>query len=919
MIHPVDRTMMAAYLAEEVVGQKKAFDKEYRIVRQMDWAERWVHGTGKLVFDSQGKPVKMHGVIRDITEQKLAEAQLRNSEMRYRETFEQAAVGIVHLSFDGTYKRCNPSFAKIIGYLAQEIPGLTFRQITSPLDLAKGENICKQLLNGSIDHASWEKRFIRKDGSITWVRITTSMQRDGEERPLHFIQFVEDINSRKLAEQRLTTTQTALRASEARYRITFEMCLDAITITRLSDGVCLDCNKAFLSTVGHERQEVIGQSMLELGIWTDIDERKKLLEALRLNGFFSNLEVQFQKKSGELFWGLMSASTIELDGVPCVLAVTKDISEIKATAECLAESMEAHRVSEEHYRTVFKTSLDAIAITHLSDGRCVDVNRGFLDCFGYERGDVMGRTTRDIGIWAESGDRQILTELLGQQSQCRNLEAKFRKKSGEVISGLISASVIELDGVSCILSFMRDISDLKDAEEKIRDLAFYDPLTGLPNRRLLLDRLQHSLATGARTGRKRALFFIDLDNFKNLNDTLGHHTGDLLLQEVARRLASCVREADTVARLGGDEFVVLLEELSNIPEEAAAQVEAIGKKILEAMDHPFWLEGRECRSTSSIGVKLFGDRAESATDIMQHADIALYQAKAAGRNAMRFYAPALQAAINARASMETDLRHAIKGNEFELYYQPQVDSTGLIGAEALIRWNHPRSGILAPDEFIPLAEETGLILPLGDWVLETACKQIAAWAEQKETAHLSVAVNISARQFRQPDFVHRVLAVLDRTGANPQRLKLELTESMLLENIEDVIARMTVLKSHHLEFALDDFGTCYSSLAYLRRLPLDQLKIDRSFVWDMLTDASNGAIVQAIISMGRAMGLLVTAEGVETEEQRDYLLQLGCHSFQGYLFGRPRPLGEFQLQPCIPGRCCCGDQDAANLTLKWDK
>jgi len=338
----------------------------------------------------------------------------------------------------------------------------------------------------------------------------------------------------------------------------------------------------------------------------------------------------------------------------------------------------------------------------------------------------------------------------------------------------------------------------------------------------------------------------------------------------------------------------MLEDLSGAPEEAAAQAKAVGEKVLAAIDQPYLLDGRECRSSASIGISVFGNRRETAHGVLQQADIAMYQAKAAGRNTIRCFAPALQVAVNARAAMEDDLRKAIKNNEFVLYYQPQVDRARLIGAEALIRWQHPRRGLLAPGDFISLAEETGLILPLGNWVLETACAQIAAWANREQSAHIAVAVNIGARQFRQPDFVEQVLAALERTGADSQDLDLELTESMLVDNIEDIIAKMTLLKSHGLRFSLDDFGTGYSSLAYLKRLPLDELKIDRSFVRDILVDESSGAIAQTIISLSLAMGLPVVAEGVETEQQREFLTRLGCHAFQGYLFSRPLPLKEFE-------------------------
>jgi diguanylate cyclase (GGDEF)-like protein len=390
------------------------------------------------------------------------------------------------------------------------------------------------------------------------------------------------------------------------------------------------------------------------------------------------------------------------------------------------------------------------------------------------------------------------------------------------------------------------------------------------------------------------MLFVDLDDFKTVNDTLGHRTGDLLLVEVAKRLTGCAREADTVARLGGDEFAVLLENLSETAEEAAEQARRIAGKIIVAVGQPFFLDGRECRSAASIGIALLGDERTTRDEALRHAEIAMFQAKAGGRNNIHFFSPVLQAAVDARATLERDLRDAIRKSQFQLYYQPQVEHSRLIGAEALIRWNHPTRGLLTPGQFIPMSEKTGQILPLGGWVLETACKQIAAWALRKETAHVVLAVNISARQFRQPGFVQQVSAVLDRTGADPRNLKLELTESMLLENIEELIAKMTILKSHGVRFSLDDFGTGYSSLAYLKRLPLDQLKIDRAFVHDILSDVSSGAIAQTIVSLGRAMGLSVIAEGVDNEEQRSFLTRLGCTVFQGFLCGLPQPLEEFE-------------------------
>jgi diguanylate cyclase (GGDEF)-like protein len=435
---------------------------------------------------------------------------------------------------------------------------------------------------------------------------------------------------------------------------------------------------------------------------------------------------------------------------------------------------------------------------------------------------------------------------------------------------------------------------LVEAQKTIQNLAFYDPLTELPNRRMLLDCLRKALASSARTGRLGALLFVDLDKFKPLNDSFGHKAGDLLLQETARRLTGAMRQTDTIARLGGDEFVAILEDLSALAEEAASQAKTVAMKVLAVTSNPYMLAGHECIMSSSVGIAIFGDQQADTEEVLQQADIAMYQAKAAGGNAVRFFAPELQVAINTRTAMEEELREAVKQAQFRLFYQPQVERGVVVGAEALLRWKHPQRGILPPGNFIPLAEETGLILPLGDWVLETACQQLTRWAADKETAHLSIAVNISARQIRQPGFVEKVLAILAQTGANPRNLELELTESMLVKNIDDVVGKMAALKAHGLRFSLDDFGTGYSSLSYLGRLPLDRLKIDRAFVRDILADDRGGAIAMTIISLGKALGLSVMAEGVENEDQLRYLDAFDCHLYQGYFFSWPLPINDFE-------------------------
>jgi len=441
----------------------------------------------------------------------------------------------------------------------------------------------------------------------------------------------------------------------------------------------------------------------------------------------------------------------------------------------------------------------------------------------------------------------------------------------------------------------RDITERKLSEDKIEHLAFYDTLTGLPNRRLLLDRLRQALNSSARTGIYGALLFLDLDNFKTLNDTLGHDMGDILLQQVAERITSCLRESDTVARLGGDEFVVVLEDLSEQPMVAAALTETVGNKILAALVQPYLLNSHKYDGTTSIGATLISDHEQKIDNLLKQADIAMYQSKNDGRNTLRFFDPKMQEKINARATMEGELRHALANREFRLYYQIQVDSSGRpLGAETLIRWLHPERGPVNPAHFIPLAEETGLIVPIGLWVLDTACAQLKAWQQHTHTLGLILAVNVSAKQFRHGDFVNQVHTAVQQHAINPKLLKLELTESLLLDDVEEVIFTMNALKKIGVRFSLDDFGTGYSSLQYLRRLPLDQLKIDQSFVRDLVSNHNDDAIVRTIIAMAKGLNLDVIAEGVETEEQRLILLNNGCGNYQGYLFSKPVPIEQFE-------------------------
>ena len=545
-------------------------------------------------------------------------------------------------------------------------------------------------------------------------------------------------------------------------------------------------------------------------------------------------------------------------------------------------------------QSLMRTAIDGIHILDVQ-GNLVEFNDAFCQMLGYAREEVAVLNLSDWDVqFSEQELRDRLMDFL-TNNRSDTFETVHRRKDDTLINVEVSCSAMEMDGQSYLLALSRDISKRKQAESEIHSLAFYDALTHLPNRRLLIDRLRHAMASSTRNEQYGAILFLDLDNFKSLNDTRGHDIGDLLLIEAAQRLQGCVREGDTVARFGGDEFVLILEGLSAKQDEAATQAEMIGEKVRAALNQSYQLKGMEHHSSTSIGINLFFNHLGTVDELFKQADVAMYQAKQAGRNAIRFFDPAMQAVLDARSKLEEALRGAVFNQQLRLYYQIQVDTElQPIGAEVLLRWEHPELGMVSPAQFIELAEETGLILPIGLWVLETACEQLRLWQNDPLLGKLNISVNVSARQFRYEDFVAQVEAALEQSGTDPRRLKLELTESLILNNVEDSINKMDQLKSIGVEFSMDDFGTGYSSLSYLKRLPLDQIKIDQSFVRDISTDPSDAAIVKTIIAMAETLGLMVIAEGVETEAQREFLELRGCPAFQGHLFGAAIPVEQFE-------------------------
>ena len=617
---------------------------------------------------------------------------------------------------------------------------------------------------------------------------------------------------------------------------------------------------------------------------TDQGTIAAIRRALHGDAHFSG-EILNYRKEGGTFWNELSISPVrdEQGSLTHFIALSRDITERKRAED------------ELRIAAVAFAAQNMMIITD-PHGIIQRVNPAFTHLTGYLLEETTGQTLAML----DSGRQGPLF----YEQMWRTLEKKGswqgvlwnRRKNGQIYADLLTiTAVVNPDQqITNYVSIISDVSEDKEALAEIHRLAYYDPLTRLPNRRLLQDRLAQALIVSARNGLYGAILFIDLDNFKKLNDTRGHDTGDLLLVEVAQRLRETVRESDTVARQGGDEFVIVLEKLGTNADSAVLLVKQLGDKIRESIDRPFDLNGIEHHCRISIGVDLF-DKHDTVEGLLKRADLALYQAKSEGRNALRFFEPAMAAALEKRSAMEVELRQALASRQLRLYYQPQFDaSRQVIGAEALLRWQHPVHGLVPPLDFIPLAEDTGLILPIGQWVLETACALLKTLAGDTQFRKLKIAVNVSARQFRQADFVARVQNVLQSSSVDPTRLKIELTESLALENLQDTIDKMFAIGQLGVGFSMDDFGTGYSCLAYLAQLPLDQLKIDQSFVRNLPQGKNDAIIARTVITMGRGLDMSVIAEGVETEAQHEFLRLHGCDAYQGYLFSRPLPSDEFQ-------------------------
>ncbi|MFV3384121.1 EAL domain-containing protein [Pseudomonas sp. NY15364] len=709
-----------------------------------------------------------------------------------------------------------------------------------------------------------------------WMRLRGVVERDGAAL-VRIYGAIQDISERKRAEQQL-------RERDERLRLFFEAPLIGMALTTSTFG-WEEVNLKLCSILGRSREQLLRSTWAGLSHPDDLDAEQSLLDQVldgRSEGF--ELDKRFLRPDGQVVYTRLS------------LRVVRGSSARSGLFLLLIEDISARYEAEARYRTMVEHAPEAILLFS-PDGGIVECNENALRLFRYRRAELLGKSIQNISPLRQVDGRE--STQVGRGYLARAIDGEVpvfewlhRDSAGRVLPCEIR--LVRMPGESLLIrASITDISERQRYQREIERLAYSDELTGLPNRRLLLDRLQHAMDREQREGSLGALLFIDLDHFKTINDSLGHLIGDALLREVTTRLARELRAEDTLARLGGDEFVVLLEALGSDPQVVAEHAAAVGDKLLKSLHGSCVIEGRELSVSASIGIALHPLASQNAADVLKQADTAMYRAKHAGRNALHFFEPQMQAAIDQRLQLQGELRQAIAREQLHLVFQPQVmlESGQVAGAEVLLRWRHPEWGDIAPDQFIPLAEETGLIQEIGHWVLEQACAALARWRGQ--WPHLVLAVNLSPRELRQADCVRRVADCLQRHGVPATSLELEITEGVLLEDIGQCIGNMQQLKALGVRFAIDDFGTGYSSLTYLKRLPLDRLKIDRSFVADLDGEASGGQLVETILMIARNLGLECVAEGIERESQYALLREYQCTLGQGYFCSRPLLEDEF--------------------------
>ncbi|MBP8885675.1 MAG: EAL domain-containing protein, partial [Pseudomonas sp.] len=821
----------------------------------------------------------------DTSERKRAENALRASEEKFAKAFMHTpdAVAITDRA-TGRFIEVNPSFEQQFGWSSAEAVGRTSLELGIWADPSDRQRMLDAAQTGRLNNL--EVRLFSRDGSVT------SNLLFGGEIELNGTTCLV-LTVRNITEQR--AQEQALNESRQRLRLALESA-DLGTWDWHIPSSRLFASARASQLHGLESLPFEG-AFLDFFRQVPMEDRHSLRQSYQslVAEHRSHYQVTYrvQLENGGLRF-LESTAKLQLDdtGQPQRMVGTLvDISERLLREQRL-------QASEEKFAKAFHSSPDAITITERDSGRYIEVNEGFTRITGYLPDEVVGRTAFELDIWAYPEERVRMIEHLTQQGQVLHMEMHGRHRDGEVRLVDVSVQPIELNGVPCLLLTARDISELKQAQAQVQHLAYHDALTNLPNRALLMDRLTQQIALLKRHDLRGALLFLDLDHFKHINDSLGHPVGDSVLRLVTARLEASVRLEDTVARLGGDEFVVLLSGLEGKRSEVTRHVRQVADKLRQLLAEPMLLDGHRLQVTPSIGVALIPDHGNTPADLLKRADIALYRAKDSGRNAIQLFRTTMQDAASARLRLENDLRLALARGEFELHFQPQVDACDgkVVGAEALLRWQHPQLGPQSPAQFIQVLEESGLIVEVGGWVLAEACHFCSRLMADGlvDGERFSLCVNISPRQFRQHDFVDRVASSLRNSQLPNAMLKLEITEGIVIQNIDDTVGKMLRLKKHGVSFAMDDFGTGYSSLTYLKRLPVDMLKIDQSFVRDATHDPNDAEIIRAIVAMARSLGLALIAEGVEQQDQLDFLQAQGCHLYQGYLFSKPLPQEAFR-------------------------
>lgn len=809
------------------------------------------------------------------------------SETRLRVLLDSTAEGIYGLDLKGRFTFVNKAALRLLGYAdeAELIGKNAHRQIHH----TKPDGSDYSATQSGMFRAQNDGHQLHEDVDVLWTKTGNALPVELWFYPLYENAEVTGSVVTFIDISKALHLEALRAASEQKFHHLMNTSPDAVLVSDFA-GVLQYVNQAALDLLGYSRQELLEKSYFSLVTSEWQNRHREYFNQLIQGDNQAQLETYLLHKNGQKVVLEVSVNSVFNDNL--VYGSFRDISQRKTTEKNTQQMLQRLSLATS------AAKLGVVDFDLLADVMQLDARAAELHGLAVQ-GDAPIRYTdyqktihpEDLGLVD-----QALKKIMAGESGDMNLQ--FRTQFGSGLVRNLEASITvsrEHSHEVRILGVCRDITQQKMAEYEINLLAFYDSLTKLPNRRLLMDNLKHAVAMSEHSHSYGAVLFLDLDNFKKLNDTRGHDVGDLLLLEVASRLRSCLREGDTVGRLGGDEFVVILESLSSQIELATHQVELVAEKIISILAQPYQLDELLHQSTSSMGISLFFGHQKSVDELLKHADSAMYQAKSAGRGVFRFYDAAVQQQMEQRDALESDLRAAIeRTDELQLYYQIQVDTQErVLGAEILLRWQHPTLGMIYPDQFIPLAEESGLIVPIGDWILKRAVVQLKVWQDDPVMSHLKLAVNVSERQFSRADFVEKLKRLLQFSSANPEMLKLELTESSMLQDIDSVIEKMQQLKKIGVRFSLDDFGTGYSSLAYLKKLPLDQIKIDQSFVRDISTDPNDAAIVEMIIAMSKSLQLNVMAEGVETTAQRDFLQHHGCHAYQGYLYSKPVCLEDF--------------------------